>query len=225
MANENWLAHNLALATIKSMQRHKRKPADFYATPADATQGFLNTNPPPAGCSLWEPACGRGHISRVLSANGYVVASTDLRRTGFGTPGVDFLKTLPAAKTPIHGIVSNPPFKLAAEFIRHALEDCQVDYLALLLKSNFWHTKNRLALKQKHPPTGEHPVTWRIAFLEKERGKSPLMDCTWFVWDRQATMLRADAIERPTVYPDISKLGIMVQLASLDEQLERLARG
>lgn len=212
-----------AEATVKSMKVHKRKKADFYPTPADATQGLLNVNPPPAGVHIWEPACGKGHISRVLLANGYTVASTDLRHTGYGLGGVNFLQAKPSPDTPAQGIFSNPPFDLAEAFIRHALEVCEVEYLALLLKSNYWHAKSRVALKQKHPPTGEHPVTWRIAFLEEERGKSPLMDCTWYVWDKNATEVRNDPIMRPQAFPDISDPGIRVRFADNRLAHERLA--
>ena len=37
-------------------------------------------------------------------------------------------------------------------------------------------------------------LTWRPAFLEKERGKSPLMDCMWVVWVRGH---EGDCIVRP----------------------------
>lgn len=35
---------------------------------------------------IWEPACGEGHISKVLAAHGYEVISTDLIYRGFGDP-------------------------------------------------------------------------------------------------------------------------------------------
>lgn len=221
MANETWPAHNIATAVVESMRRHKRKPADFYPTQAEATQGLLNTNPPPPGARLWECACGEGHISRVLEANGFLVASTDLRYTGYGMAGVDFLKTLPDLSTPIDGIVTNPPFSLAEAFIRHALDVLEVDYLALLLKANYFHTQGRVALKERYPPTGIHPVTWRIPFLKKERGNSPLMDCTWYVWEKGKPVVH-DLIVKPTEFPDISEPGLKVLMARLGEEIDRL---
>lgn len=218
------MASNYAEAVANSMKAWERKPADFYATPAAATQGLLNMAPPPPG-KIYEPACGDGECSRVMLANGYEVESSDLRHTGYGTGGVDFLRQ--RRKGGIY--VTNPPFSMAAEFIRHALVELEADYLALLLKSNFWHTKNRLELKRELHPSGEHPITWRLAFLEKERGKSPLMDCTWFVWDRRyATFADVGisdtrAIEKPLIYPDVSVKPISVQLVRAGEAMMAMA--
>lgn len=212
----------LAEATITSMAKWARKPADLYETPPSVTQALVLANPPPVGARLWEPFCATGKISKVLMYHGYQVASTDLRHTGFGVGGVDFLQTQPDPDTPIDGIASNPPFSIAAECISHALDVLEVRYLALLLKSNFWHTKGRMSLKERHPPTAEHPVSWRIPFLEKERGKSPLMDCTWFVWDKSQDRIRTEVLPRPATFPDVDDPGMRCRIFANREAHERL---
>jgi hypothetical protein len=40
---------------------------------------------------IWEPCCGTGAISEVLSRQGYTVVSTDIADYGYGTPGIDVL--------------------------------------------------------------------------------------------------------------------------------------
>ena len=57
----------------------------------------------------------------------------------------------------------------------------------MLLKAQYWNTKNRKALVRETKPYMELNLTWRPAFLEEERGKSPLMDCMWVVWKRGHT--------------------------------------
>ena len=95
-----------------------RAPMEFYPTPPEATRALLSVETFDGG--IWEPACGNGAISKLMTAAGYDVVSTDIADYGFGLPRVDFLKTeIPLAKH----IVTNPPYGRgsADEFITHAL--------------------------------------------------------------------------------------------------------
>lgn len=218
MANENWPVHNLAIATVKSMQAHERKEADFYPTPAEVTQALLDLLQLPKHVRIWEPACGDGVMVRTLKENGYEnVIASDLRHTGYGIGGFDFLK-----RTLIDNpdaIITNPPFNVADQFIYRAVNSAPV--VAMLLKSNYWHTKNRLALYREMPPTGIHPITWRPAFLEKERGKNPLMDVMWCVWERDKIGTKDYApLPKPEHYPEIVGTPLTVSLAALADAIE-----
>ena len=56
--------------------------------------------------TIWEPACGQGDMSRVLIDRGY------------GEGGVDFLKDDQISKFgKVDNIITNPPFKIATEFV------------------------------------------------------------------------------------------------------------
>lgn len=155
---------------------HKRSEADFYATPPDCTVALLNDYGRMLGHRVWEPACGDGAISEVLTAAGKDVFSTDLRHTGFGTGGVDALGTRPEN---IDSIVTNPPFNLAVQFIRH-LRSLHLPF-ALLLKATFWHAASRRALFRETGPLAVCPLLWRPA-MDPSRGKSATMDFCWTVW-------------------------------------------
>jgi hypothetical protein len=100
-------------------QIHPRRAAyEFYPTPPEATRALLSAES--FDGSIWEPACGEGHIAKVLAGAGHDVVSTDLVAYGFGEAGRDFLaERQPLAKH----IVTNPPYGrgLADAFIRHAL--------------------------------------------------------------------------------------------------------
>ena len=97
-----------------------RAAFEFYPTPPEATRALLSVES--FDDDIWEPACGEGHISRVLEAAGHRVLSTDLATCwGFGQGGRDFLReTTPLARH----IVTNPPYGrgLADAFVAHALK-------------------------------------------------------------------------------------------------------
>lgn len=189
----------MAGAIAAAMAKWARKPADLYPTPVDCTYSLLphiaDLLPPDA--LVLEPACADGQMVRPLREFGYRVIGTDLRPdvTG-GTGGIDFL----AGEGPdpefgdhaFDAVITNPPFKAADAFIRRALEIAPV--AVMLLKAQYWNTANRKGLFRDTKPYMELNLTWRPAFLEAERGKSPLMDCMWVVWKRGHT---GDCIMRP----------------------------
>ncbi len=216
MNRETWPVHNLASAAVSSMAKWERKEADLYPTPEDATQALLIAAPPPPGL-VYEPACGEGKMARVLKANGYEVMASDIRDTGYGEPHIDFRRW----RGRVPAIVTNPPFVYAEDFIRVAV--AQADYVALLLKSNFFNTGGRQTLWRHFTPAKVLPVTWRIAFLEEERGKSPLMDCNWYVWIRGQKIDGMEPLPRPKTYPKFDD-PLSVLLAKNREAREKLER-
>ena len=99
-----------------SRSRPVRDPALRRACPA---QGRA------AAPQIWEPAAGRGAIVKVLRAAGHAVLASDLMDYGEPTHFADrdFLKEpLPRG---VECILTNPPYRLAEEFVGHALELCR----------------------------------------------------------------------------------------------------
>ena len=182
---------------------YKRIASDFYPTPPEATQALLDWLALPKGASVWEPACGEGHMVKVLQGNGYSVRATDIRF------GADFL-TVDFPVDTIDWIITNPPFSLADKFI----ERCAwyERPFALLLKSQYWHAKKRLCLFQECQPTAILPLTWRPDFLFKTRGGgSPLMDVMWCVWgssrEQAHTTLYHPLLKPESKLPDYKMAG------------------
>ena len=97
----------------------KERRNDLYETPSCATDTLLREYPLPV--NIWEPACGRGAISRILEKAGHNVISTDLVDYGYGDSGVDFLMEW-RRRDGVEAIVTNPPFKNANDFVRKSLE-------------------------------------------------------------------------------------------------------
>lgn len=155
----------------------KRRKDDFYPTPPEATRALLPLIV--RWPKIWEPCCGNGAISRELKAAGHTVHSTDLVDRGYGLGGEDFFRCeVPVAES----IVTNPPFKPAAELILHA-HKIGVVRMALLLKMTFWNAAARRKVWGVWRPFSVHPLTWRLDF--DGRG-APTMDCMWCIWQPRA---------------------------------------
>jgi hypothetical protein len=112
----------------RSALRERRD--DLYETPPCAIHTLMRVEQLPH--EIWEPCAGRGAISRELREAGHFVIADDLIfHPGADEDiqsGVDFLlERHKSADT----IVTNPPFKLSDEFIRHGLE-LGCDVIALL---------------------------------------------------------------------------------------------
>lgn len=173
----------LVLKPIKKCRKETRKArrdADFFPTPPEITAAFLRAEGPflKDFSSIWEPACGDGAMAKVMIAHGYDVFASDIRYRGYGHGTADFLK-LPYAQAAAG--VTNPPYKdnLPERFIRHAA-DIGMEYIALLLKANFFHTQGRVALFSEFRPVREYKICWRPDFLNLGGG---MMDVSWFVFD------------------------------------------
>lgn len=228
----------MAGAIVKSYTAWDRKPADFYPTPFDVTESLvpLIERLLEPGARIWEPACGDLDMTRVLEWHGFEVTSTDIRDTGIISPenngfgGLDFLNDDPAEKFGWEPdpdmVVMNPPFALAAEFIEKALT--YTPNVACLMKIDYWNAISRLPLWQRQMPAFFLPLTWRPAFLAKERGNSPLMNCAWCVWiDPELRDLGTDicVIEplRKRSYPGYHGTGIRTEMSRLVQALDDLA--
>ncbi len=157
--------------------RHER---DFYPTPSEVTQALLNWLHLPKDSVIWECACGDNDMVRVIRENGYECIGTDIK------DGHDFLE----CSVECDWIITNPPFNMAEKFIKRAITLGRP--FAFLLKTQYWHSKRRLALFNQTPPYAVLPLTWRPDFTGQ--GNS-LMDMCWVVWKRPVTIY--EPLERP----------------------------
>lgn len=105
----------------------EREQNDFYATDPKSLEIFLeklDEDKIYLHKNIWECACGKGHLSKVLEEKGYNVHSTDIVDRGYGIGNVDFLKQ----DTSFEGdILTNPPFKYAEKFVEKSQLD--LDYV------------------------------------------------------------------------------------------------
>jgi hypothetical protein len=100
----------------------KDSPDDF-PTPPWATRGLiehvLEDKKSLANMSCLEPACGSGHMAKVLKEYFGQVQSADRHRYGYGQQR-NFL-TYPYETNAVDWVITNPPFRLAEEFVLRAL--------------------------------------------------------------------------------------------------------
>jgi hypothetical protein len=226
------LTGGLAGAIQASHKKWERKPSDFYPTPYEGTESLMPVVKlmVPEGGKIWEPCCGDMDMTRVLEWHGFEVTSTDLRDTGQGISGIDFLTDDPETKLgwipDPDMIVMNPPFSLAYEFIVKALS--YTPNVACLLKIDYWNAISRYELFQTKRPLFVFPLTWRLAFLKSERGNSPLMNCMWVVWaDETFNDVGDKCIFEPMkkiAYPGYNSDGVRTKLAKLGQAVDDLAQ-
>ena len=165
---------------------HSERGCDLYETPGAATLALLRVEPLPG--TIWEPACGPGAIVRVLRDAGRRLIATDLIDYRSPDPGRDFLLER-RAPDGIEMIVTNPPFKLAAQFAAHALSLCP--RVAMLLRLTFLESTRRNAILDGGQLARVHIFRNRLPMMHRDgwagnRVSNPTA-FAWFVWERGYT--------------------------------------
>lgn len=128
-----------------SSAKHSERGADLYETPRCAIDRLIDHEPLPM--KIWEPACGRGAISEPLKESGREVHSSDILDYGYGIGRVNFLETN-RAPFGFDCIVTNPPYKLDDEFVRHGLT--LVPRVIVLMRLAYLQADMRFDLMNDH---------------------------------------------------------------------------
>lgn len=160
---------------------------DLYETPAVAVQALMHAEKLPH--RLWECAAGRGAIVDVLRAGGHEVLASDLVDYSEPThfPRRDFLMEH-KVPTGCEAIVTNPPFKLADEFVRHALDLCP--RVIMLLRLAYLESQGRTDILEHRGLARVHlfrkrlPMMHRDGYTRTSKQGSSAIPFAWFVWDR-----------------------------------------
>ena len=161
---------------------------DLYETPEVATLSLLAHEPLPP--TILEPACGRGAISKVLRRAGHTVLENDIVDYGQGQDSVqDFLNFEPVQTGRIDAVVTNPPYRLAQQFVRHALTLCP--HVFMLLRLTFYESERRTDVLERAGLTRVHVFRNRLPMMHRDgwtgnRVSNPTA-FAWFVWERGYT--------------------------------------
>ena len=171
----------------RNYAQHDREENDFYATEPKALELLcdLETFSP----TVWECACGQGHLSEVLKSRGYKVISSDLIDRGYGYSDVDFLQS---TKQFDGDIITNPPYKFAKEFVEHALDIVTDGHkVVMFLKVQFLEGKARREMFEKHPPKKIYISSSRLRCAMngdfEKYAKSNAVAYAWFIWEKGYT--------------------------------------
>lgn len=181
--------------SYERVEHLEREEADFYPTPPEPTRAFLHAEIDRLRDfgTVWEPACGDGAMVREMESVGLRVVSSDLIDRGCGAEIRSFYDwSFPAAGA----IVTNPPFAECgwgngkARWLKHALDNLDVEYMALLMNWGWPGAGGLGPFYAQHPPARVYLMRWKIDFTGQ--GAPPMLNA-WFVWDKQQqgeTLLR-----------------------------------
>jgi hypothetical protein len=178
--------------SIMAARVEQRDSLDFFPTPPWASRALVERVLPHIGVSLtptttvWECACGEGHMSEVLAEYSTVIAS-DVHGYRPEQTVRDFLDT--AIQAPrIDWIITNPPFgDRTTQFILRGFEVARFG-MAMFVRSQ-WAVEGIKRYQQifrDHPPTCFAPFVERVPLC---KGKwdpdgSTATAYAWLVWMR-----------------------------------------
>lgn len=158
---------------------------DYYATHPDSTKALLEVE------SIFypalEPACGEGHISKLLEP--YITKSTDLIDRGYGNVGIDFLTNDFIGE--YNTVITNPPFNLFQEFAEKALKIAKKKVI-MFGKLQALEGIKRATFMQKSPLKTVYVFKKRqqplrngsdVDELTGKKMASSTMAFAWFVWE------------------------------------------
>lgn len=234
--------------TSTAVMQRRAEPSDsldYFPTPPWATRAlceYLGHFFKLKAQSVWEPACGEGHMAMPLSEYFKDVYATDVFDYSAAFPGQattrDFVlgwgESEPAPA--VDWVITNPPFRLAEEFIDTSMKRARIG-CAMLVRTSFLEGVGRykrlysrnwpvwvLQFSERVPmfkgrldPAGASATSycWIIWVNRPERKKRPVINGTppqfsWIAPCRKSLERPGDypkAIERATPSPLFETLG------------------
>jgi hypothetical protein len=176
---------------VMAQRSEARDSLDDFPTPPWATRALIEhvigdrSNLKKLTCL--EPACGAGHMAKVLGEHFRQVCSSDIHNYGYGEIR-DYL-AFPYETGSWDWVITNPPFRLAKEFVRRSL--CVASKgVAVLVRSVFTESVGRYENLFRHtPPTKFAQFAERVPMVKGrlDRKASTATGYAWMVWDKQAS--------------------------------------
>lgn len=202
---------------------------DYFPTPPWATRALCETVLPrfcsPHSSTVWEPACGEGHMAEVLAEYFRQVAASDIHDYGYGDVA-DFLGAIDA-DCGADWIITNPPFGDAAEaFVLRALDLATVG-VAMFVRLQWLESVGRYErIFSLYPPaliaqfaervplhkgrwepdgTTATAYLWIVWLRRKNAPASALTEFFWIPPGQREALTRPDDAMRFTAHPVIRK--------------------
>jgi hypothetical protein len=179
---------NTSHAVMAQRMEPKDSPDDF-PTPPWATRGLLEhivgDTKSLSKLTCLEPACGAGHMAKVLKEYFAKVQSSDAFSYGYGNVR-DFVEET-YDNDSFDWVITNPPFRLAEEFVRLALPIARKG-VAILARTVFLESVGRYqGIFRQAPPTKFAQFVERVPMV---RGRLDIKASTatgyaWLVWEKQ----------------------------------------
>lgn len=173
---------------VMSQRVEARDSPDDFPTPPWATRALIehvigtkNTK----DMTCLEPACGAGHMVKVLREYFAEVRFADANDYGFG-PVRDFL-SYPYETNAVDWVITNPPFRLAEDFTHRSLDVARVG-VAMLVRSVFLESVGRYErLFSKCPPAIFAQFVERVPMVKGRLDKkaTTATGYAWLVWTHE----------------------------------------
>lgn len=175
--------HNRGLSIVGASRNNgDREKDDFYPTPGYCTEALL-TREDFSG-NIFEPAAGELHITNVLTDHGFDVYSSDLIDRGVDIPLCDFLQY---DGRQFDNVITNPPFKLALEFILKA-KTVAKNKIAMFAKTALLESEERRLMFEDagFPLATMYQFSKRVSLYKNgvKMKNSGMIAFAWFVWDK-----------------------------------------
>lgn len=186
--NKDWTGNSNSIYKTLGASNHtdkERELNDYYATESKAAELLLeveNFSP-----IVWENAVGAGDLAKVFVEKGYNVRASDIVDRGY--PNTEIIDFLTYDKPITTDIITNPPYKIASSFVKHALELVNNGVkVAMFLKIQFLEGKERKKLFTEYPPKTIYVSSSRLLcakngeFEKMIAGGGSAVAYAWFVW-------------------------------------------
>ena len=182
--NKNSIFKTLGASNHTNKERQRE---DYYATEPAAAEWLLKLEEF-KGKPIWECASGENHLANVFKDYGFTVRTSDIVKRTPKTEELDFLKC--TDKWDGH-IISNPPYKIAKEFVEKAIElVSDGNKVCMFLKVQFLEGKARRKLFETYPPKRIWVSSSRLLcakngeFERMKEGGGSAVAYAWFIWEK-----------------------------------------
>lgn len=172
---------------VMAQRTEPRDSPDDFPTPPWATRALLEyviSDHDIASQSCLEPACGAGHMARALSEYFADVRYADAFHYGYGDVR-DFL-TYPYETNAVDWVITNPPFRLAEEFVLRALRVARHG-VAILARTVFLESSGRYRrIFEENPPSRFAQFVERVPMVKGrlDMKASTATGYAWLVWEK-----------------------------------------
>lgn|SRR5262249_40400294 len=172
---------------VMAQRTEPKDSRDDFPTPPWATRALVEhilEKHELASLICLEPACGAGHMAKVLKEYFRDIHCADAYHYGYGKVR-DFL-TYPYETNSADWVITNPPFRLAEDFVLRALNIARCG-VAILARTVFLESVGRYeGIFRNTPPTKFAQFTERVPMV---KGRLDMKATTatgyaWFVWEK-----------------------------------------
>ncbi|SLN44156.1 hypothetical protein PEL8287_02233 [Roseovarius litorisediminis] len=173
---------------VMAQRVEEKNSLDDFPTPPWATRALIEhiieretgTN----NLTVLEPACGRGYMAQALAEYFGSVTALDVHDYGYGDVG-DFLGSIYETDA-FDWVITNPPFRLAEEFIQRAMPIARRG-VAMLVRTVFIESVGRYQrLFEINPPTKLAQYSERVPMVKGRVDKkaSTATGYAWVIWEK-----------------------------------------